>query len=69
MYLQRFGYITNVQKHSNAMDHDDTFDKAADMNISFEKQEHGDIDPFNGAGKILAHAFPPTDCTPSGAST
>ncbi|KAG6602462.1 Metalloendoproteinase 2-MMP, partial [Cucurbita argyrosperma subsp. sororia] len=27
-YLQRFGYITNVQKQSNAMDHDDTFDNA-----------------------------------------
>lgn len=33
----------------------------SDLELSFERYEHGDKDPFDGKGSILAHAFPPVD--------
>ncbi|KAK7846975.1 metalloendoproteinase 2-mmp [Quercus suber] len=33
----------------------------ADLKISFHKGDHGDGNPFNGAGGSIAHAFSPTD--------
>ncbi|KAB1219282.1 Metalloendoproteinase 1 [Morella rubra] len=33
----------------------------ANMKISFERRDHGDGNPFDGAHGILDHAFPPTD--------
>ena len=48
----------NVWEFNSGLDFT-LIDNEADIEVSFEPQDHGDSYPFDGPGKVVAHAFFP----------